>query len=212
MLQGLFDTLASAYVEIVILFILLLVFVKRRQRARIGAERGLESRSQHCPANILEPWPVKKQCFDLVILSNILHAYSGNEMPHILRSAAECLEDRGVLLVHDFFREHCPDKAALTDLNMFINTYNGRVFSEEQVREQLRAKACQELGQGGFLREVGRRGLKEKRALAGRYAHDRGPRPQVELLDCTRGVDIPFSQFCEDPGTGLFPPFRIFPH
>ena len=45
------------------------------------SERGLESRSQPCPANILEPWPVKKQGFDLVILSNILHAYSGNEMP-----------------------------------------------------------------------------------------------------------------------------------
>lgn len=100
-------------------------------------DRELESRSRYCPANILEPWPVTKGDFGLVILSNILHAYSGDELPHILRSAADCLGDHGVLLVHDFFREHCPEKAALTDLNMFINTYNGRVFSGTQVRQQL---------------------------------------------------------------------------
>ena len=99
--------------------------------------RGLEGRSQYCPANILEPWPVKKQSFDLVILSNILHAYSEKELPHILRSAADCLGDRGVLLIHDFFREHCPEKAALADLNMFINTFNGTVFSGKYVQEQL---------------------------------------------------------------------------
>lgn len=99
--------------------------------------RGFESRSQYCPANILEPWPIKKQGFDLVILSNIIHAYSAEELPHILRSAADSLGDDGVILVHDFFREHCPQKAALTDLNMFINTFNGRVFSGKHVREQL---------------------------------------------------------------------------
>ncbi|OGW47663.1 MAG: metal-binding protein [Nitrospirae bacterium GWC2_57_9] len=101
------------------------------------SRRGLSNRSHFCPANILEPWPVKKQSFDLVILSNILHAYSEEELPHILRSAADCLGDQGVLLIHDFFREHYPEKAALSDLNMFINTYNGRVFSGKYVQEQL---------------------------------------------------------------------------
>lgn len=98
---------------------------------------GLENRVRYCPSNILEPWPVGHERFDLVILSNILHAYSENELPHILQSAAECLGKDGILLIHDFFREHCPGKAALSDLNMFINTFNGKVFSAKAVREQL---------------------------------------------------------------------------
>ena len=98
---------------------------------------GLAHRVRYCPANILDPWPVERGSFDLVILSNILHAYSENELPHILRSAAGCLGKDGILLVHDFFLEHCPEKAALSDLNMFINTFNGRVFSAKDVREQL---------------------------------------------------------------------------
>jgi predicted metal-binding protein len=102
------------------------------------ARRGLGNRTRYSPANILKPWQVGKQSFDLVILSNILHAYSEKELPHILRSAAACLTQRGILLIHDFFLEHCPEKAALSDLNMFINTHNGRVFEGKSVREQLR--------------------------------------------------------------------------
>ncbi len=107
------------------------------QTRELLSDRGLDSRLQYCPANILEPWPVKKQGFDLVILSNILHAYSEKELPHILLSAADCLGNHGLLLIHDFFLEHCPGKAALSDLNMFINTFNGGVFSGKSVQEQL---------------------------------------------------------------------------
>jgi predicted metal-binding protein len=89
-----------------------------------------------CPANVLEPWPVKKGHFDLVILSNILHAYSEKELPHILQSAAQCLRKKGIVLIHDFFLEHRPEKAALSDLNMFINTFNGKVFSGKSVQRE----------------------------------------------------------------------------
>jgi hypothetical protein len=41
------------------------------------------------------------------------------------------------ILMHDFFREHCPEKAALFDFNMFINTYNGKVFNAQWVKESL---------------------------------------------------------------------------
>lgn len=100
--------------------------------------RGVFSDRLQCrPANILESWPVADKTAEIVILSNILHAYSQNELPHILRSAVSCLAKDGVLLIHDFFQEHCPEKAALSDLNMLINTYNGRVFSAADVREQL---------------------------------------------------------------------------
>ncbi len=103
------------------------------------SHRGVDKRTRYCPANILDPWPVNKQSFDLVILSNIIHAYSEQELPLILRSAAACLAEGGLLLVHDFFLEHCSEKAALSDLNMLINTHNGSVFPGKLVQKQLRS-------------------------------------------------------------------------
>ncbi|MCL5022737.1 MAG: DUF2284 domain-containing protein [Nitrospirae bacterium] len=100
--------------------------------------RGGEAcRIRYCPANILEAWPVRRKSFDLVILSNILHAYSEKDLPGILASASDCLKKNGLLLVHDFFLEHRPVKAALSDLNMFINTYNGKVFPGKSVLKEL---------------------------------------------------------------------------
>lgn len=102
-------------------------------------DRGLEGRVTFCPADILKPWPVDKDRFDLVILSNIVHAYSEIEVPQILARASECLKPGGFMIIHDFFREHCPEKAALFDLNMFINTYNGKVFAGEWIGERLKS-------------------------------------------------------------------------
>lgn len=100
-------------------------------------ERGFEKRVTCRRANLLEAWPVPNGCFDLVILSNIIHAYSEIEIPGLLARAAECLTNEGYLIIHDFFLEHFPEKAALYDLNMFINTYNGKVFSCQLVLEKL---------------------------------------------------------------------------
>ena len=105
--------------------------------AAFVAARGLAKRAAFCPANMLDEWPVKKGHFSVVILSNIIHAYSEAEMPHILSEAAACLSESGMIVIHDFFFEHFPEKSALFDLNMFINTYNGRVFSWRRVREEL---------------------------------------------------------------------------
>lgn len=94
-------------------------------------------------ANILEPWTQPEGHFNLVILSNIIHAYSEQEIPGILEQAAKTLSPEGFLLVHDFFPEHCREKAALFDLNMFINTYNGRTFPAGWVVEQLNRNGLQ---------------------------------------------------------------------
>jgi predicted metal-binding protein/precorrin-6B methylase 2 len=98
---------------------------------------GEAARLTYCPANILEPWPVAAGTFDLVILSNIVHAYAEEEISGVLTKAAACLKLGGLILMHDFFLEHTPEKAALFDLNMFINTYNGKVFPGKWVREEL---------------------------------------------------------------------------
>ncbi|HWJ03713.1 MAG TPA: methyltransferase, partial [Verrucomicrobiae bacterium] len=97
----------------------------------------LVERVTFCPANILETWPVDTADFELIILSNIIHAYSEKEISCILKKASDCLKPGGFILIHDFFLEHYPSKAALFDLNMFVNTYNGKVFSHQWVLKQL---------------------------------------------------------------------------
>ncbi|HXX53236.1 MAG TPA: DUF2284 domain-containing protein [Thermodesulfovibrionales bacterium] len=101
--------------------------------------RGLGERSSFVAQDILEPWPDDTARYDLIVLSNVIHAYSEQELPHILASASRRLKLEGFLVIHDFFLEHCPEKAALFDLNMLINTYNGRVFSNLAVRQELAA-------------------------------------------------------------------------
>ncbi|MGC9965016.1 MAG: DUF2284 domain-containing protein [Syntrophobacteraceae bacterium] len=108
--------------------------------AELLRPRRIEDRMTFCRANILEPWPVSKGAFDLVVLSNVLHAYEQTEAIHLLDEALGCLNSGGFLLVHDFFQEHCPEKAALFDLNMLLNTYNGKVFTAKWVLEQLESR------------------------------------------------------------------------
>jgi predicted metal-binding protein/ubiquinone/menaquinone biosynthesis C-methylase UbiE len=91
----------------------------------------------YAPNNILEEWSLPEDKYDLVILSNIVHAYSEAEIPGILARAAAHLSAGGYLLIHDFFPEHYPVKASLLDLNMLINTYNGRLYPLEWLREKL---------------------------------------------------------------------------
>ncbi len=100
-------------------------------------EMGMEERADLIPMNILDPWPFRVCRFDLVALSNLIHAYSEKELPGILSEAAACLKEEGLLVIHDFFFGHFPEKAALFDLNMFCNTYNGRVFSDRDVIVEL---------------------------------------------------------------------------
>ncbi len=97
----------------------------------------LGGRFNYHSANILEPWELKENQFDLIILSNIVHAYSEVEIVDVLNRAIACLKPGGLILIHDFFREHYREKAALFDMNMFVNTFNGKVYEAQWVREQL---------------------------------------------------------------------------
>lgn len=88
--------------------------------------------------NILKtPWRAGR--YDLIILSNIVHAAGEAESAAVLAEAARHLAPGGLILVHDFFVEHRPLKSRLSDLNMMINTYNGRAYSAAWVKERLKA-------------------------------------------------------------------------
>jgi len=74
--------------------------------------------------------------FDLVLLSNVVHAYGPQEVEEILKHFAACLAPGGTLVVHDYLADMHgvdPVKGALYDLHMLINTYNGRVYKLEEM-------------------------------------------------------------------------------
>jgi predicted metal-binding protein len=80
--------------------------------------------------NILTPC-IREPQFDLVILSNVLHAYGESEAQTILKYCADCLAPDGIVLVHDYLADMHdvdPVKGTLYDLHMLINTYNGRIY------------------------------------------------------------------------------------
>lgn len=103
---------------------------------------AVSSRAQTVAQNILErPWHVSRQ-YDLIILSNIVHATAEAESTSVLEEAAAHLAPGGILLVHDFFTEHDPVKTRLSDINMMVNTYNGRAYSAKWTADTLKAAGC----------------------------------------------------------------------
>ncbi|MEG1693803.1 MAG: DUF2284 domain-containing protein [Eubacterium sp.] len=88
--------------------------------------------------NILEPDWALDHSYDLIILSNIVHAYSETEISAIFKTVTQNLSDDGIIIIHDFFLDHWDIKAAFSDINMFINTYNGKVFDSRWVTSELK--------------------------------------------------------------------------
>ncbi len=80
--------------------------------------------------------------FGLIVLSNFLHAYGAVEARELLRKALNLLEPKGLVLIHDYFPDRwgrSPQKGALYDLNMMLNTYDGACHESAQVVRWLRA-------------------------------------------------------------------------
>ncbi len=85
--------------------------------------------------------PLREACFDLVLLSNVLHAYGTEEAGALVQTAASLLNSDGILVVHDYDYEGLgadPLKGKLYDLHMLLNTYNGRIHEREAVEDMLR--------------------------------------------------------------------------
>ena len=104
---------------------------------KIGEEKykGVDSIHFHV-GNILENWTIQSN-YQCIIFSNILHAYSEEEVEQIFEQGMERISAGGYFIIHDFFMEHSQLKAGLSDLNMMINTYNGKVFHANWICEKL---------------------------------------------------------------------------
>ncbi|MCG6877801.1 MAG: DUF2284 domain-containing protein [Deltaproteobacteria bacterium] len=77
-----------------------------------------------------------RDSFGLIIMSNFLHAYSAREAKTLLRKAAALLAPNGLLLIHDYFPDRMgrsPHKGPLYDLNMMLNTHNGRCHDADRI-------------------------------------------------------------------------------
>jgi predicted metal-binding protein/ubiquinone/menaquinone biosynthesis C-methylase UbiE len=91
--------------------------------------------------NALTPC-LRGQNFDLVLLSNFLHAYGAAEAGEILQHCVSCLAPGGMVLIHDYLadlHDTDPIKGSLYDLHMLINTYNGRIYRLEELVAMLEA-------------------------------------------------------------------------
>lgn len=69
------------------------------------------------------------ETFGLIIMSNFLHAYNRDEAKDLLKKAVTLLKKDGRIIIHDYFPDRRggvnPQKGALYDLSMMLNTYNG---------------------------------------------------------------------------------------
>jgi ubiquinone/menaquinone biosynthesis C-methylase UbiE len=86
--------------------------------------------------------------YDIVWLSQILHAEGADDCQKIIQKAASVLDPGGVLMVHEFVLDNTMDgplQPALFSLNMLLGTANGRSYSEGEIMEMLARAGAKEI-------------------------------------------------------------------
>lgn len=89
--------------------------------------------------------------YDLIFISQILHAYSEQDNMYLIRKCKKALNQRGRIVVQEFpiskNMVH-PLQSALFSVNMLINTESGRCYSSDEIKN--------------WLRKAGLKGVKEQ--------------------------------------------------
>jgi SAM-dependent methyltransferase len=65
---------------------------------------------------------------EIVLLSNLYHCYAPDENLILLQQIVQLVNNNGLLIIHDFFRD-ANSFSAMYDLHMLVNTLNGRTYS-----------------------------------------------------------------------------------
>lgn len=76
--------------------------------------------------------------YDLIFISQILHAFSDENNIKILKKAANALNSEGRIVVQEFLinkNRTMPTKSALFSINMLVNTEGGRCYSPAEIRK-----------------------------------------------------------------------------
>lgn len=78
--------------------------------------------------------------YDLIFVSQILHAYSEKDNFKLIQKCKEALNNNGRLVVQEFYllkdRSH-PVQSALFSINMLVNTEGGRSYSSDEIKKWL---------------------------------------------------------------------------
>lgn len=86
--------------------------------------------------------------YDLVFISQILHAYSERDNLQLLRKCRKALNDRGRVIIQEFYiskdRTH-PVQNTLFSVNMLVNTADGRCYSPDEIRSWLLKAGLKEI-------------------------------------------------------------------
>ncbi|MBM4056067.1 MAG: methyltransferase domain-containing protein [Planctomycetes bacterium] len=100
---------------------------------------GLQERIKAQIGNCLED-DFGNNCYDLILVSNLLHIYNPENNSKILKKCRNALQDEGTIIIHEFVLDETktqPQFAALFSLNMLIGTQEGASYSGEEYRSWL---------------------------------------------------------------------------
>ncbi len=87
--------------------------------------------------------------YDLVFMSQVLHAFSGTNNLKILEKAINALNQKGIIVIHEFRLEKnrtSPVQSTLFSVNMLVNTNGGRCYSVAEMREWLSSLGLRKVG------------------------------------------------------------------
>jgi predicted metal-binding protein/ubiquinone/menaquinone biosynthesis C-methylase UbiE len=145
--------------------------------------------------------------FDLIVISNVVHAYGRAEAAQILANLCAWLAPGGTLVVHDYLtdlHDSDPVKGALYDLHMLINTYNGRVYKLEEMLDLLKAAGFESVR--FFHLKTDTTIFVAKAEPAGQYG-EAGPREMLASLALGEGFS--FARLIETADISIEPWVRL---
>jgi predicted metal-binding protein/ubiquinone/menaquinone biosynthesis C-methylase UbiE len=150
---------------------------------------------------------LRGQVFDLILLSNVLHAYGEVEAKEILAQSVDCLAPGGMILIHDYLADlqgSSPAKGTLYDLHMLVNTYNGRIYRLAELEAMLAAAGLKNIRLFHLASDT-------SILLAGPEASlGSGPITQTEMLAARAGkLGFPFARIIETSEVVVEPWVRL---
>ena len=103
---------------------------------------AFEQRISYVKTNLLDPqtdlFRLLPQKVDILLFSNLLHCQSEKETADLLARTLPCLNDSGLAVAHDFYKD-LNWQGALYDIHMMLNTYNGRTYSTLEIAGHFKA-------------------------------------------------------------------------
>lgn len=79
--------------------------------------------------------------YDLILISQILHAYSEKDSINLIKKCSKALNHRGRVIIQEFLineQRTAPLQSALFSVNMLVNTEAGRCYTHRELKDWLK--------------------------------------------------------------------------